>query len=207
MASPPPTPRSPARRTRRPSALLIVGFACAVAILVEVGAITGCFGLAGWHWGSQGPTAPDLNPYGERILAITGNTTYFGPIHGYFPSLDDTNLCGPKCPELPRQWPSDGILPDEVGVFFYYNVTNTANILVNLSQPVVSTSGPVSTLFFLETFCCYTTTDPPYVELIDSAIPASPGLEFGLEGYAYTTEPLPTVVSGGYTLYVNFTSN
>ena len=187
--------------------VLIVGFACAAAILIEVGAITGAFGLAGWHWGSRGSTAPNLNPHGEHILAITANTTYFGPIHGYFPAIDGTDLCGPRCPELPREWPSDGVLPAEVGVFFYYNVTNTAPVLVNLSQPVVSTSGPVPTLFFLETFCCYTPAAPPYVELIDSATPVSPGLEYGLEGYAYTTVPLPAVASGGYTLYVNFTSN
>lgn len=196
-----------ARRAKRPPVLLIIGFACAAAVLVEVGAVTGFFGLAGWHSGTQGPTPPNLNPHGERILAIGGNTTYFGSIQDYFPAIDGTSLCGLKCPELPKEWPSDGILPAEVGVFFYYNVTSTASVDVNLSMPVVSTSGPLSTLFFLETFCCYSKADPPYVELIDSAIQVPPSVDFGLEGYAYTTVPLPAVASGGYTLYVNFTSN
>ena len=187
--------------------LLLAGLVCLAAVLVEVGALTGWFGLGGFPWGSRGPSVPNLNPDHERILAITGNTTYFGSVSGYFPAITGTSLCGPSCPELPRIWPSDGILPAEVGVFFYYNVTNTAKVDVNLSMPVLATSGANPTLFFLQTFCCYSTVNPPYVELIDSSLEFPPQLTLGFEGYAYTTVDLPATASGGYSLFVNFTAD
>ena len=205
---------TPARRTGRwslpsgrPPILLLVGLGCMAAILIEVGAVSGFFGWVIDRSGGGGASLPDLNPYHEQILAIPASTTYLGPLHGYFPTIDGTNLCGTRCPELPREWPGDGILPPEIAVYFYFNVTNTASVDQNLSVPVIATSGPDPTLFLLLTFCCYTHGDTSYDEVVDSPILAPPGLPFGLEGYAYTTVPLPSVPGGGYTLYVNFTAD
>jgi len=195
-----------AQRARSRPALFVVAPACVAALVIEAGVFTGFFGLPGLL-STHGSSGPDLNPHHERILAVLSNITYIGAIQGYFSSLEGTNLCGVACPELPREWPSDGILPAEVGVYFYFNVSNDASVDVNLSVPVISTSGPTPTLFFLQTFCCYTTANPPYVDLLDAQVPFTPHQSFGLEGYAYTTVPLPAVAGGGYTLYVNYTSN
>lgn len=196
-----------ARRAKAHPLLLVVGISCVAAVLVEVGAFTGFFGLGGLGSGTGPRTPPNLNPHHDLILAVTGNITYFGSITGYFPALQGASLCGQACPEVPRLWSSDGILPEEVGVYFYYNVTNLASVDVNLSVPVVTTSGPVPTLFFLQTWCCYTPATVKYDEMLDSPIQFPPGLDFGLEGYAYTTVSLPATPAGGFTLSVNFTSN
>jgi len=208
MASPHGRLHALGRRARERPLLLIVGLACAAAVLVEVGAFTGLFGLVNLLEGSHGAAGPDLNPYHERILQITSNITYYGSTSGYFPALSGVSLCGRACPALPRVWtPTQGSLPPEVGIFFWFNLTNTATTDVNLSVPALTTSGPVPTLFYLETYCCYTKAAPQYDELIDSTIVFTAGHEFGFEGYAFTTIPLPAVAAGGYTLYVNYTSN
>jgi hypothetical protein len=182
-----------------------VGFACAAAVVLEVAAFTNLFGLA-VHGSSSAPGGPDLNPYHERILAITTNITYLGSETDYFPALQGANVCGIACPELPVYWPSDGIVAAEVGVYFYYNVTNLASTIVNLSVPIIATSGTLTTLFVLQTYCCYTTAEPPYDESVDSVVHFSPGMTFGFRGYAYTTETLPQVAAGGFTLYLNFSA-
>ena len=170
---------------------------------------TNFFGLANRGAGAPGPPGPNLNPYDQRILAVVGNITYFGTITGYYPELSHANLCGLACPELPVVWWSSAdSLPPELGIHFYYNVTNSATVDVNLSTPTLQASGPDPTLFYLVTYCCYTTANPPYDEVVDSGIEeAPPGSTFGLQGYAFTTVPLPAMSAGGYTLYVNFTSN
>jgi len=176
-------------------------------VILEVAAFTNFFGLTAPH-SSTGTQPPDLNPFGEKILAISANISYFGSVSAYFPVLQDGDLCGLRCPSLPRIWPSDGSLPAEVAIYFFYNITNEASVNVNLSSPVLATSGSDPTLFFLQTFCCYTQVTTPYDELVDSGVEEMPpGLHLGLEGYAFTTVPLPSTPSGGYTLYVNFTSN
>jgi hypothetical protein len=202
----PTSPTWSGRRAKRRPLLLYVGFACAAAVVLEVAAVTNFFGLAG-HPASSSPGGPDLNPFHERILVITTNVTYLGAGHGYFPALQGANVCGIACPELPFSWPSDGILPAQIGVYFYYNVTNIGSDIVNLSVPIITTSGGVSTLFVLQTYCCYTTAEPPYDEAVDSSVNFSPGTTFGFRGYAYTTVSLPQVAAGGFTLYINFTSD
>lgn len=194
------------RTARERPILLVVALTCTAAVLIEVGAFTNFFGL-GEH-PATGPSTPDLNPYHERVVAIVSNITYVGAITSYFPSLDGTDLCGSACPEVPKIWvPSQGTLPPEVGVYFYYNVTSLAAVDVNLSVPVLTTSGGHPTLFYLETYCCYTTAAPPYDELMDSPAGFTPGHEFGFKSYAYTTVPLPQVAGGEFTLWVNFTSD
>jgi hypothetical protein len=196
------------RRARERPLLFVVGLVCAAAVVAEVAAVTGLFGLEGF--GSRPPvtSVPDLNPHHQRILAITGNVTYLGSVRGYFPLLSAENLCGVTCPELPRLWVSNvGTSPPEAGVYFFYNVTNTANVSENLSVPVLTTSGPNPAMFYLETFCCYTTENQPYSELLTAPSQFAGGLEIGFEGYAFTTATIPAADSEGYTLYVNFTSN
>jgi hypothetical protein len=188
--------------------LFVVGLTCAAAVIIEVAAFTGFFGLADQHTSPGGPAGPNLNPYHEKILAITSNITYFGSVTGYFPTLNGTSLCALACPELPRLWESNvSHLPPEIGIHFFYNVTNTAAVTVNLSVPVLQASGPDSTLFYLETFCCYTTVNQPYDEQVIAAVQFTSGTEIGFEGYAFTTATIPAAEAGGYTLYVNFTSN
>ena len=187
--------------------LAVIALACAAVVLIEIGATSGFFG---WliALGAAPSPPPDLNPYHEQILAISSNITYFGEVQYYFPSLNRTSLCHPSCPELPRTWIStDSKYPDEIGVLFYYNVTNEVGVDVNLSQPLIRTSGPDPTLFYLITYCCYTTLDQKYSEPLDAELQFTPHAQIGLEGYAYTTEALPRSADGGYTLYVNFTSN
>jgi len=208
MASPESRLRWLARRTRQQPALVIVGLACAAAVLTEVGVFTGGFGLGHLLAGSSGSPGPNLNPDHQRILGVAASITYIGPISAYFPALQDTNLCGAACPELPKVWvPSQGSLPPEVGVYFYFNVTNLATVSVNLSVPILTTSGPDPTLFYLQTWCCWSKVGILYDELIDSPVGFTPGQQFGLEGYAYTTVPLPAVGTGGYDLNLTYTSN
>lgn len=197
-----------ARRAKGRPPLLVIGLVCAAAVISEVAAVTDLFGLAGHRASPSGPTGPDLNPYHQRILAITSNITYYGSVRNYFPMLSDANLCGLACPELPREWSSGGSNSSpQIGVYFFYNVTNTAAVNVNLSQPILTTSGRDATLLYLETFCCYTTTNRPYSELLTTGVQFTSGTEIGFEGYAFTTAVIPAVAAGGYTLYVNFTSN
>jgi hypothetical protein len=194
------------RRKRERPVLLLVGLVCAAAVLLEVAAFTGVFGLANRLWSTGGTPGPDLNPHHELIVAIGGNITYVGSVTGYFPALGGTSLCSGRCPQLPKvRTVSQGNLSPEIGIFFFFNVTNTANVVVNLSNPVLTTSGPVATLFYLQTYCCYTPAEPQYDELLGASISFSPGAEYGIEGYAYTTVPLPEVSGGGFTLFVNYT--
>ena len=182
--------------------------ACAAVVLIEIAAVTGVFAWVQHPFGTPGPSVPDLNPDGQTILAIPSNITYFGGPTGYFPALNGTDLCGGRCPELPHLWISDRpSLPSEIGVFFYYNVTNVGTTDVNLSPPVLATSGPIPTLFFLQTYCCWSGTHQSYWEMISSPVQLTPGTIVGLEGYAFTTVALPKVPAGGYTLFVNFTSD
>lgn len=195
------------RQGVRKHRLAVVALGCAAVVLVEIAAVSGFFG---WLVSLSGTTTspPDLNPYHEKILAVSGNITYFGEVKYYFSALNGTSLCSPSCPELPVPWIStDPKYPSEIGVRFYYNVTNEAGFDVNLSQPVLSTSGPDPTLFYLVTMCCYTTLDEKYSEPLNAELQFTPHSVVGLEGYAYTTEAIPSSASGGYSLWANFTSN
>jgi hypothetical protein len=188
--------------------LWTVGLACAAVVVLEIFALNGFFGIAAPWTARPAPAPPDLNPHHQTIVAIWSNISYVGLVKDYFPSLNGTGLCGGACPELPRQWtPPTGNRPTEIGVLFYYNITNEAALTVNLSAPIVMTSGADPTLFFLETFCCYSTVNQPYGDQISTELAVTGGTQVGLEGYAFTTVTLPVAESGGYTLFVNFTSN
>ena len=188
--------------------MLAVGLACVVAVLLEIGAITGFFGLTSLLHRTTGAAEPDLNPSHELIFSVESNVTYIGSISGYLPALEDTDLCGYSCPTLPQIWvPKQGSLPPEIGIYFYFNITNTAAAIVNLSVPVLVTSGPDPTLFYLQTWCCYTKTTQMYDELLDDPIQFPAHFQFGIEGYAYTTVPLPAVPAGGYALDISYTSS
>jgi len=192
---------------RRRSLLFPVAVLCVAAIVLETAAVTGVFGLANGQTRSTGPSGPDLNPYGERIVAIGGNITYAGPARGYFPALNGTSLCPHLCPETPLVWGTDGSNGSpEIGVRFFYNVTNVGNRTANLSLPVLTTGGPDPTLFVLETYCCYSAVNQPYGELLTVGPQFTAGTTIGLEEWAFTTSVIPAVTGGNYTLYANFTA-
>ena len=200
---------SPPGRWRRRRRLWSVTAACAVVVLVEVAALTGVFGWVGslLGSGSAGTSAPDLNPHHDLILSITGNVTYLGAVRDYLPALNETSLCGGRCPTTPVEWVShDPRYPSEVGVYFFFNVTNEGGVTVNLSTPEIWVSSDPH-LLSLQTYCCYSTHVQPYSELVVAPIQFIPGDTYGLEGYAFTTDPLPPVTGGGFELDVNFTSN
>jgi hypothetical protein len=183
----------------------VVAAVCAVVVFVAVAAVTGFFGLAHTSPGSSSPPGSALNPYNETILAIESAVTYTGSDHDYFLSLDGQNLCADVCPILPKVYPA--FSPPEIGVYFYVNVTNTASNPEKLYMPTIGTSGPDGSLFTIQVFCCYTTTGTLYSEPIGAFLSFTAGQAIGIAGYAYTTDPIPYSPSGGYTLYVNSTSD
>ena len=184
--------------------MFFVSIACAAAIVVEVAAVTGFFGLANHDAaGSSGPKGPNLNPYNERILAIEGAIDYTGSAKGYFIGLDQ-NLCALTCPELPTEFLN--WTPPQIGVIFYYNVTNSAAVSENISLPEVTTSGPDGTLWQVGVFCCYGAISLPYNEWIMGTTAIGPSATLGYKAYAWTVEAIPEYGSGGFTLDSNFTS-
>jgi len=181
----------------------VTGIACAIAVCLEVGAVTGFFGLS--HGGGGPAPAPaNLNPHDQKIVAILAGINYTGHGSGYLIGLDGANLCAATCPELPTEFPSYS--PPQAAVIFYYNVTNTANVTRSLSLAQIFTTGINPSLFQIEEFCCYSGFGGAYGETLLGPLALGPGSVTGFEGYAWTTVQIPQVPSNGYTVYVNFTS-
>ena len=98
MASPYRRPGWARRQWRAHPTLFVVGIVCAVAVLVEIGAVTDFFGLARPHPAST-PAGPNLNPGHETVVAIDVAFNYTGASKGYF-TTGGTDLCDGRCPLL-----------------------------------------------------------------------------------------------------------
>jgi len=209
MGSPYPRPSWLRRQAKRHPAILVVGVICAAVVLLEVGAVTGFFGLSALKSSPKSPAPPDLNPYGEVIVEVVSHVNYTGAGSGYFAELEGQNLCGAAGCNALTYYPAYS--PPEIGFFFYFNVTNTAAHDENISQPKLGVSGPDHEIFLLVTFCCYTTESKPYSEPLTDGAKFEPngenGSTIGLRGYIYATDPIPQSPSGTYDLYFNVTSN
>ena len=207
MGTPLQRPRSLRRQIKGHRLPIAIGLVCAAVVIVEIAAVTNGFGLL-THPASAPPKPPDLNPYDEEVSIVLSNVTYSGHATGYFPGLDEQDLCGVQCPLL-RIYTDHQ--PDEIGFYFFFNVTNTADVSVNMSNPALGISGTNQTVFFLKTFCCYSTLSQPYSEPLVGKLRFSPsgsdGSEIGLEGYVYSTWPIAESVSGSYKLYFNVTAS
>jgi hypothetical protein len=187
-----------ARRARARSVLLFGVAACAAVVLVVAGATTGLFGLLSRGGGGGGPSSP-LNPFHENISAVFASVQYGGGTSDYFPALDGQDLCAHTCPKPPVPAPSNASI---IGIYFYFNVTNTASVSEHLNNFTLRTSGGYPELFSLKVLCCSVTG---YQEEIQTLF-AQPGVTWALAGYAFTNESIPYNGGSGYALYFNATS-
>jgi hypothetical protein len=196
------------RQTKSHPRTFALAIVCAAIIVVEVAAVTNFFGLLDKSSPTTAPTEPKLNPYDEEVVTVVSEVTYTGASSGYLAELENQELCQAVCPNLTIYTFHD---PPEIGLYFYFNVTNTASHGVNISQPVLGISGTNQSVFYLQTFCCYTHVNQPYDE------PLTVGLKFlaagqngstiGLKGYIYSTWPVALSPSNVYHLYFNVTSD
>ncbi|MGP8078064.1 MAG: hypothetical protein ACLQD8_00745 [Thermoplasmata archaeon] len=203
MGSPYRRPNRFLRGAKHHPVVVAVGIACAVAVLLEVGAVTDFFGLVHHASGSKAPTGPDLNPHHEMILDVVWAVDYTGASKNYFSQINGASFC-PECPELPNSYAQYS--PPEIGIYFYFNVTNTAVGDESFSLPTLGTSGPDAALFNITTYCCFSTSNTPYSEPLSGPLHFVPGQTVGLRGYVWTTVIIPVSVSGNYTVYYNTTS-
>lgn len=202
MAAGPRRPNWLVRQAKAHPTWFATTIVCAAVILLEIAALTNLFGL-GVHSGAPPPsTGPNLNPFGVRVVAIESAISYTGPANGYVPALEGQNLCGARCPLYPNE--SFASSPPHLGLDFFYNLTNTADVAHNLSLPVIG--NPPSIPFQVHLMCCYATFGEAYSEWVVGPFSISPDVTIGFEAYVWTTEPLPDL-SDGLTLYANFTSN
>lgn len=146
------TSRSPPamfRARRRRSVLLWAALACAVAVVIEVGAVTNAFGLLNkpGSGGSSGPPGPNPNPYDENVTSLVGALAYHGSGQSPFPSLNGVaNLCV-HCPIAPMAR-SNGTTTVAV-VWIYFNVTYTGSNNTHIANFTLTTSGSDPDLFTL----------------------------------------------------------
>lgn len=208
MGSPYRRPSWFARQRRNHPALLAVAFVCAAAVVVEIAAVTNVFGLLGHGTKSTGPTGPNLNPYHEEFLSVTGEIQYKGTGTGYFAQLEGQSVCPKVCPAFPKLFNNTGT--PAYGIFFFFNVTNTASQTRNISEPVLGLVGKNTAGFVLVTYCCYSTTNTQYSEPLVTGLQVqgagSPGATVGLRGFIYTETTIPEIAGGGYAFFLNVTS-
>ena len=144
------------------------------------------------------PTGPNPNPYDEVVQAVFVNVTYSGNLSGYFPALQDQDVCG-HCPARP--FTDENYSPPVAGFWFYFNVTNTAAYWETIANFTLSTSGANPQLFTPGyAKCCY-----PNYNIYVGGLGFTPGQAFGLEVFVYAAS-LPDVGSAGFTLYFNVTA-
>ena len=169
MGSPYPRPGWLGRQRKSHPRTFVLAILCAAIIVVEVGAVTNLFGLLNKPSSTTTTTEPNLNPFAEMVATILSEVKYTGGSSGYLAELEGQELCKTSCPSLTVYTFHD---PPEIGLYFFFNVTNTASHGVNMSQPVLGISGSNQSVFFLQTFCCYTHVNQPYDE------PLTVGLQF-----------------------------
>ena len=190
----------PPPRRRRRRVLVWVTVACVAAVLIEVGAVTDGFGLAGWFTshGGSGPSGPDPNPYQEILVGVFAAITYGTSDHP-FPALQGAQLCA-RCPVAPPE--NTSYDPPVAGLWFYFNVTNTGENYTYLANFTLTTSGPNPVLFVLAggIYCCA----PTYHEIV-TRLGFTPHEMFGFRAYVFATS-VPDDGPTGYTLYLNSTS-
>lgn len=208
MAGPYRRPSRLRAAAKRHPAMLAVGIVCAIAVIAEIGAVTDAFGLLHPGSSSTSPTPPDLNPYSETFLAITSEVKYGAGGSDYFPEFEGQPICGAKCPGLPVVF--TGFASPVIGLFFYFNVTNTASVAANFSLPALGVVGGNTAGFVLVTYCCYTSTNVPYSEQLTAGSQLAPhgslGSVVGLRGFIYSAVSLPENTAGGYAFYFNVTA-
>ncbi len=183
---------------------LLVAAVAVVAIVLGAGLATNWFGLtsvgaATGNGGGTGPPGPNPNPYNETIRGLIGGIVYQGASSGYFPALDDKQLCGP-CPAMPFR--DANFTPPYAAYLFYFNVTNTGSAIETLANYTVATGGTNPTLFHLQgVYCC----SPSYTEPT-TMIQFTKDTTYRLAVYVYAAPPLPDVGVLGFELYFNATS-
>jgi len=171
-------------------------------IVVALGATTGFFGLVKPAPGSSGYTGPPLNPDHQMIGRILGSLT--GPNASQFSGFTG-DRCGIRCPLLPMLFTTPD--PAQIGIYFFFNVTDVTGVAASISEPTIRTSGSDPTLFVIVTYCCYSSSVPSYTEEVSATFPFTSTTPVGFAGYAYTTIPIPSTTAGNYTLWVNSTAS
>lgn len=176
--------------------MLVIGVA---EVVLVAGVVTDWFGLgprltSAASGGSTPPTGPDPNPFGEKVDSLEATITYSGNTTGYFPGIDQVNICG-RCPLLPTtRWVPT---PPQALVAIFFNVTNTGNTYhelteFNLTAAHADQSG-VFELFSI--FCCSANNYDEDADLVGFV----PGQTIGLEAYILAAN-IPSTGGVGYAL-------
>lgn len=177
----------------------ILGVVLSAEIIVWAGVATNWFGSfsSGTSNGTTAP-GPNPNPYGELVQAVIAHIVYTGNLSGYFPALQDQNVCG-HCPAQP--FTDDNYSPPVAGFWFNFNVTNTAPYDESIVNFTLNTSGANPQLFRPGIVrCCYPTYQSPAAQLVfilDQTL--------GLKVFVYAAS-VPDVGPSGFILYFNVTS-
>ncbi|HTP56071.1 MAG TPA: hypothetical protein VML53_05345 [Thermoplasmata archaeon] len=195
-------PSTLGRKAHRHRTLLAVGLVCAAVVVVALGATTGFFGLLKPAGAPSGYTGPPLNPDHQLIAHILGSLT--GPNASQFSGFTG-DLCGIRCPLSPMLYTTP--TPAEIGVYFFFNVTDVTGVAASIAAPTIRTSGADPTLFVIITYCCFSSTHASYTEEVASPFPFTSTTPVGFAGYAYTTVPIPATAGDSYTLWVNSTAS
>lgn len=206
MSGAPPDPTIRRLRPRRRGGIFRWAVvACAVAVLVEVGAVTNGFGVPALlvrHGGSaSGPGVDPANPYDVNVTVIRAAIVYGEGVE-VFPALQGANLC-PGCPATPRE--NTNFTPPVAGLWFYFNVTNVADNISILANFTLTTSGTNPHLFILaDVLCCY----PSYGEEAGDTEFGPAGSNWDAWGFEALAVASYVPYNGGlgYELYFNTTS-
>lgn len=177
---------------------LLLGVVLCAEIVLWTGVATNWFGPATAGGSGTNPPGPNPNPYNELIRGVVVNVTYTGNLSGYFPALENQDVCG-RCPALPFM--DDNYTPPVAGFWFYFNVTNDAAYYETIANFTLSTSGTNPELFVPGyAKCCY-----PWFESYAAMVGFTPGQTFGLAAFVYAPS-IPDVGSSGFVLYFNVTA-
>ncbi len=185
--------------TRKPPHLLRwVAVACIAAVLIEVGAVTDGFGLPSLlahHGGVSSP--PNLNPFSEPINAVNVKLVYGVDEGNPFSFPDGSDLC--HCPRQPIL--DTNVTPDVIGIYLYFNITNTGKNYSQIANFSVSSSGANTSLFKLG--CVATQGHGCNEPLV--GVSFLPDQTWALVAWVYTAS-IPYDGSAGYTLTFHMTS-
>jgi hypothetical protein len=179
--------------------LFVLGVVVSVELVVWTGQATDWFG-----WTPQGavspssPPGPNPNPFNETVQSVIANVTYTGNLTGYFPALEEQDICN-HCPRLPIE--DDAHDPPTAGFWFYFNVTNNAPYTESIVNFTLTTSGANPQLFLPGYVVCCA---PSYNSYAAQVVFPS-GLTVGLGAFV-TAASLPNVGPSGFILYFNVTA-